>query len=168
MSTSIRNLAGAGLAISSLLFPSSSFGDSSSVVVKDANDEAEDTRDFLGKTFGGSGGDPVEVCDRIGGSQVMPQKLRYVIKAGRKNQQNQGGTKKRAPNGHAQEMDTATTILRPPDTVIGVAGTPDSAELIKKMVAAMEVPWTRNTHSYQREFRTKQRPEDCRESAGHL
>jgi aryl-alcohol dehydrogenase-like predicted oxidoreductase len=26
----------------------------------------------------------------------------------------------RAPNGHAQEMDTATTILRPADTVIGV------------------------------------------------
>ena len=47
----------------------------------------------------------------------------------------------RAPSSHAQEMDTATTILRPPDTVIGVAGTPYSAELIKKLVAAMEVPF---------------------------
>jgi hypothetical protein len=109
------------------------------VVVKDANDEAEDTGDFLGKTFGVSGGDPIEVCVRIGGSQVMPQKLPYAIKAGRKNQQNQGGTTMRVPNGHAQEMDTATTILPPPDTVIGVAGTPYSAELIKELVAAMEV-----------------------------
>jgi hypothetical protein len=41
-----------------------------------------------------------------------------------------------APNGHAQEMDATKTILRPPDTVIGVVGTPYSAELIKELVAA--------------------------------
>ena len=44
-----------------------------------------------------------------------------------------------APNGHAQEMDATKTILRPPDTVIGVAAPPYSAELIKELVAAMEV-----------------------------
>ena len=64
MSTSIRNLAGAGLAISSLLFPISSFGDSSSVIVKDADDEAEDTGDFFGKTFGVSGGDLIGYVSR--------------------------------------------------------------------------------------------------------
>lgn len=38
-------------------------------------------------------------------------------------------------------MDTATTILRPRDTAIGVIGAPYSADLIKELVAAMEVPF---------------------------
>jgi hypothetical protein len=58
-----------------------------------------------------------------------------------KKSQDQGGTTMSAPNGHAQEMDATKTILRPPDTVIGVAAPPYSAELIKELVAAMEVPF---------------------------
>lgn len=108
MSTSIRNLAGAGLAISSLLFPISSFGDSSSVIVKDADDEAEDTGDFLGKTFGVSGGDPIEVGVRIGHSQITPDECGNLVGL-EEGSKNQGGTTMSALNGHVQEMDTELT-----------------------------------------------------------
>ena len=117
------------------------------------------------------------------------------------------------PNGHAHENGTSTSVASP--AVLGMPAMPQlSAEKVKELVAALEVPFpplrdrvaghkhdqesaarTRPSdpvcrpaslhrpsecvvhscgldapvhHSYQCEFRAKQGPEDCRESAGHL
>jgi len=45
------------------------------------------------------------------------------------------------PNGHAREKDATTTMPGPPATVISMPGTSYSAERVKELVAALEVPF---------------------------